>query len=510
MDSKLVLAKCLTLLICENKASNGEIKSSELITKAIGKLKLPEQISETDVGRFAIINCRQTAYELIADSSKDVYNIELMIQQLRIDCGQDLTFYEAVEPVQRHVELPTEQLMGICRKLREDLTEFLEMMEFKDILSKAYRKLNFASDENVDWKSLKDEVTGAIEGIHTRHNKVTKAFLLNLASMADPSSLANILQKAKDENEGKGAIVSGWQRVNKMCGETLAFRRGMMVCVGALTHCYKSGFVHDLFRHACVYNTPEPCKDPNKKPALLYFSSENRAEEDLVRMYVALKENETGVAVNVKDIDPVEASEYMIKRLTATGFHVDMLRVDGNAFTVMDLFNTVIEYEAAGFEIQAIYFDYLALINKKGLNAGVAGEDIRHLMQTTRVFMSARDILFVTPHQLSQEAMTKKREGVSNFLAEVAGKNYWDGSKRIANEFDMEIFLDYLEDPREKGKFWLHVWRGKHRTVKKTPQELRHFYLPFAEVGYIPDDIHGEDRGVSELSAASQGGIIWN
>jgi hypothetical protein len=116
--------------------------------------------------------------------------------------------------------------------------------------------------------------------------------------------------------------------------------------------------------------------------------------------------------------------------------------------------------------------------------------------------MSSRNILFVTPHQLSQEAMALKRAGVGNFVAEIAGKNYWDGSKRIANEADLEVYVDIVE--RDK-KHYLAIHRGKHRTVKATPLKYRFFYIPFQEVGYVPDDIDGVDSSMESLTTAEAG-----
>jgi hypothetical protein len=129
-------------------------------------------------------------------------------------------------------------------------------------------------------------------------------------------------------------------------------------------------------------------------------------------------------------------------------------------------------------------------------------------MQKVRTFMSARNILFVTPHQLSQEAMSLKRSGVGKFVQEIAGKNYWDGAKRIANEAELEIYVDIVEQDR---RHYLAVQRGKHRTVKATPLKYRFTYLPFAEVGYIPEDIEGEDRSLESLVSADAAATIdWN
>lgn len=505
MDSKLILVKCITLTYCESLYNN-ELKSTEVVLGAVDKLKLPEQVTSVDINRSTILGLRETLHSMIRDFSGEPFNHDTLLQQVRINCGDDLPTFEALESIARYKDFTREDLLKLTKQLRNDIKIFLDQMSIKDVINKAHREV-FYSKKQIDWDKFINGVVGDLELYTNGLNKKQKGYLLNAISMADPKSIAEVLEKAKLDNEGVGGFRSGWQAVNRMLGDALSFRRGMFVLVGALTHNYKSGFTHDLFRHACLYNTPTP-KDKTKKPAIIYFSSENRAEEDVIRMYVALKENETGVAVNVNTIDPVEASAYIAEKLQATGFHVEMLRIDGNCFTYTDLFNFVIEYESAGFEIQAIYFDYLALIDTTTGGHSMMGESTRALMQRVRTFMSARDILFVTPHQLSQEAMGLKRAGVANFVAEIACKNYWDGSKRIANEADLEVFLDIVQ---RDGKFYLAIHRGKHRTVKATPAKYRHFYLPFEEVGYVPDDINAEDRSLATLQNGSAlGGINWS
>lgn len=506
MDSKLILVKCITLAYCES-LYNKDLKSTDIIVGAVDKLKLPAQVSSSAINRSTVLGLRETLTAMLRDFSGEPINHDALLQQVRVNCGDDVSTFEALVPIGTYKDLPREDLLKVTRQLRNDIRVFLDQMAIKDTINKAHREV-FYGKKQMDWDKFINGLLGDLE-THTKGmSKKQHGYLLNAINMADPKSIADVLEKAKLDNEGIGGFKTGWQAVNRMLGDSETLRRGMFVLVGALTHNYKSGFTHDLFRHACLYNTPTP-KDPTKKPAIIYFSSENRAEEDVIRMYVALKENETGVAVNVNTIDPVEASAYISRRLQETGFHVEMLRIDGNCFTYTDLFNFVVEYESAGYEIQAIFFDYLALIDSgTGSGHSMMGESTRALMQRVRTFMSARDILFVTPHQLSQEAMGLKRAGVNNFVAEIACKNYWDGSKRIANEADLEVFLDIVH---RDGKFYLAVHRGKHRTVKATPMKLRHFYLPFEEVGYVPDDINGDDRSLATLdNTSSLAGINWS
>jgi hypothetical protein len=466
----------------------------------ISRLKLPEQVTETDSGRNTIVGLRETVMWMCDQSEEEPFDFNALLQRVRLNAGDDFTVFQAFEDVDRYHGVDDETMMKLCNGLHGELKNFLHQWAIREIVHKAHREL-FYNKKPLDWKKYVENLVADLEAFSNGTSNDQQDFILNLMSMSNPDSLKKVLEKAKEDTDGAGGFKTGWQAFNRMLGESNQMRRGMFVLVGGLTHCYKSGLVHDLFRHACLYNDPIQ-EDTTKKPMILYFSSENRAEEDLIRMYVALKENETGEAVDVSQVDEETAGAYVADKLTSRGWNVDMIRIDPNAFTYQDLYNTILRYEGAGCEVHAVYFDYLAMINRKGCQSSMIGEDIRMLMQRVRTFMSSRNILFVTPHQLSQEAMALKRAGVGNFVAEIAGKNYWDGSKRIANEADLEVYVDIVE--RDK-KHYLAIHRGKHRTVKATPLKYRFFYIPFQEVGYVPDDIDGVDSSMESLTTAEAG-----
>lgn len=505
MDSKLTLIKCITLLYCESIVPHRAFRSIQLIKSVIDQLKIPVQIGEVDSTRNTVIGLRETVEWMMGESESEKYDIINLMQRVKLAVGDDSHIFEAFSMVSEYSNVSEEDLISVVKKSIAELKEFMSQQAIKEILDTAHRDV-FYKGRGVDWNNFTNNLVVDLEEHMSSMSSDQKDFILDVMDMDNVAGLKEILEKAKDDVSGKGGFKTGWQAVNRMMGESEQFRRGMFVLVGALTHQYKSGFCHDLFRHFCIYNVPV-LEDESKIPMMLYYSAENRAQEDLMRMYVALKENETGEAVNTSTVDEDEAAAYVAMRLQETGFKVKMIRLDASNFTYQDLCNEVLEYESQGYEIQCVVFDYLNLINKKGISAStMGGEDVRMLMQKTRVFMSARDILFITPHQLSQQAMEKKREGAMNFLEEIAGKNYWDASKRIANEADLEIFLDRV---KAANNWYLHVYRGKHRTVKATPSELHEFYLPFADIGYVPEDINGPDVSMKTIGGVGVSEIVF-
>lgn len=501
MDTKYVLIRLITLLFGESTCPKIERRSDELAVNILENLKLPEHVTESDMGRSVTLSLRELVMWMLEQPATEEFDFESMRQRLDFLTRSDEKIHVVIDDLDKMNRRDDDGVVSMCADIRRELESKYMQWRLRERIDKAHRTLLYDSKKIPNTREFLTALIGDLEEYSSGWSKNQQEYILNMATMSDPKSLADIMERAKEDADGdsdqSGGFKTGWHGMNRMLGEAKRFRRGMFVLVGGLTHNYKSGMTHDLFRHICVHNKPV-LDDPNKKAINIYISTENRAEEDLLRMYVALIENDTGEEVDISKVDIADASRYVAKRLSDTGFEVAMMRVDPTTFTSDDLCNMVLRYEEAGYEVHSITCDYLALINKRNfqVRGGMTGEDVRQLMQHVRNFMSARRILFITPHQLSQEAMALKRSGVGNFLAEIAGKNYWDGSKRIANEVDLEIYVDIVV--RNKKSF-LHVHRGKHRTIKPTPIKDRSFYQPFSEIGFLPDDINGEDQSISNL-----------
>jgi hypothetical protein len=210
-------------------------------------------------------------------------------------------------------------------------------------------------------------------------------------------------------------------------------------------------------------------------------------------VYKYLKENETGQPVIEDQINIQEASAYVSARLRETGFEVRMDRFDPTEFSAASLTQHLDGLIAEGYEIQMLIVDYLNMLPKTGLDAKVAGDDIRLLFRRVRNYTSPRGITFLTPHQLSSEALLLIRDNVDDFVRNVANKGYYDGCKRLGQEPDLELMIHIVE---VNGRKYLTIARGKHRN-NVTASKDQYAVLPFEVIGTIPWDIDGEDRSVA-------------
>ena len=496
IDDKLILIKSITMFYCESMVSDTmPRRSTRLIQDVLNRIGIPLSTGSMDIERQSILGLKDTLSWLINNDDGTAVDSVSLLQRLRINLADDSSSYEACEAINRYSELDKEKLEEVLVSIDRELVQLISRLKVQDIIKKAYRDLLFSEKEINVSNYVNSLSSDLLENGYGNSDK-DQSYIVEMFDTTSPDRLKDLLSRAVEEEGAYNGFRSGWQDFNRMFGEQGVIKRGWFGLVGALTGNYKSGLCSDLFRDFCLYNKPVLI-DPTKKPLIIHITAENTATYEVLRLYIGLKEAETGEPVNKANINYDEAADYINKRLTANGFNIAMLRVDPAKINYTKLVELILTYEQDGYEVQCIFFDYLALIDKSDLGKqSMIGEDVRLLIQRVRTFTNVRNITFITPHQLSGEAMGLKVRGVKNFVKEVAGKNMWDGSKRIVNEVDFEIYVDKVV---AENKTWLAIQLGKLRILKPPPENEKHFYLPFSDVGYILSDLDGPKRSVRQI-----------
>lgn len=497
MDSKLLLVNTITLLYMESLVANANENSADLAKEIVTSIKLPEVEREVDQHREAVIGLRATALWMIEQPHTTKYDRSTILQRIRVNVGNDDSLYAAFES---WVADATDQdeIKRTCIHYREVLKTYLSRSKIKEILKNASTKVLFQED-TIDWKHFVREVAAELEPFANDGGLGDPASMVDIVDFTNVDKLQEVMTKAVEESNSDGILQTGIQALNRMFGEHAGFRRGDFVVVGALQHNFKTGFTLNLYKHFALYNTPY-LRDETRKPLLVHLSFENHLNDNIMWLYINLKENETGEPCDTTMVSIDEASAYIAARMQERGYHIKMMRFDPSDFTYHDMFSLIQGFESEGYEVHAIVCDYLNMMSKRGTSGGASGADVRDLFRRVRNFCSPRGILFITPHQLSPDAKYLVRQGVDNFVQEVANKGYWDSCKAIDQEVDMEIII-HIE--KVNGESYLTVQRGKHRKPRPTPEAHLYTVLKFEPVGAILDDINGVD-----LSSKKVGSVV--
>lgn len=511
MDPKLLLVKAGTLLYKESQLGDPSIQSAGLVKEIVASVKVPETGMDIDRSREVMQSLRLTVAMLCDQPAGQPIDRSSLLQRVRLNSGDDEGLYYAFEQGLDE-ERSQDRLKQQCIVLRCELRDHINQSNIKEIMKQFSHQVNFRPD-TVNWRHLLQEVNEKLApytSVNFEEDEVVG--VLDVVDLSDAENVVRLMRKAAEETSLDGILKTGYQAINRMLGDHGGFRRGEFAVIGALQHNYKTGFTLNLFKHFALYNKPY-MRDPTKKPLLIHVSAENELSLNVQQLYASLWENEHHTECDLSIFthpDPavvedalIKAQLYIGEKLSVNGYTVMMARVDPSETTYVSIQEMIMKYESQGYEIHAIVYDYLNMISKRGcLSNGPTGSDIRDLFRRVRNIVAPRGICFITPHQISTEAMQLIRQGVPNFVKEIANKLYYDGCKTIAQEVDVEMFI-HIENVN--GDKFLTCHRGKHRKVRPTPEKHLYTVLPFHAAGAIRDDLLGQDLSVRVPGGGKRG-----
>lgn len=507
MDHKLLLVKSITLLYRESQLPNQTENSADLVKSIIALIKPPEGVMMADTGRDVISSLRTTVLWMANNPINYPYDKNELLQRLKVNTGIDEGLFEAFKAGVIH-DLNDNEIKKVCAVHTKTLGTYLSQTRVKEIFKGAYTKTHF-QDDQIDWNSYVAETIEQLSAYANMGEAIKHASVVNDIMLTDFDAVRNAFTRTLEETDPHGVMRFGLQGLNRMFGHQGGAKRGQLITIGGLQHKYKSGMALDMFKGTALYNKPY-MRDPQRKPLLMRMSMENPLETDIMHLYKTIVEAETGLQIVPETVNTDEATAYIIEKLSSNGYNINMSQIDPSEYTYHDMFNRVKELEADGYEVHQINCDYLNMISKKGCAQGPMGVEIRDLYRRVRNFMVRRGITFITPHQLSSDAKSLVRQGVSNFVQEIANKGYYDGCRSIDQEIDVEI---YVHIEKVNGESYLTIQRGKHRgLIIPTPDKDLYTVYRFNQIGGIIDDINGKDmsrRAVGGSPVSEGGDLAW-
>lgn len=489
MDNKVTLVKAITLLYRESQLDSADNSAGE-VKKIIEEVIPPDvsgPVGAFDTERDLLLNLKQIALEMCHMPVSHQYGELEILQKVRAVVRDDESLYETLR-VGVEGEMAEVALKRYCNNLRHELKRIEQEKAVQDIIQAAAKQLKLKRDTIPDLTAWVAEIGAKLEPYQS-HSAAEDPAIIGDVSFDDVDSIKEVLDTAKQLNDDRGIMRTGWQGLNRMTQG--GFRRGECIVIGALQHNFKTGFSLSLFKQIALYNKPFMI-NPAKKPMLLRISFEDPLSLNLPFLVRNIYENKNGKVADISNMSTEDMAAYVKGELEINGYHIRMMHVNPSLWTYRDICNKILELEAEGFEVHLCMLDYLAMVPTTGCNEnGPTGSNIRDMYRRIRNFMSARKITLITPHQLSTEAKMLIRTGLEEtFVQEIANKGYYDSCRTVDQEVDMELYIHIV---KVDGRSYLTIQRGKHRVIKQTAEAYKYCVLPFEDIGDIRDDINGPD-----------------
>jgi len=496
MDNKSLLISAITLLYRESQVKGSKDTSRKAALAVLDSIKVADNYnSSIHSDRQTILGLKGVLADMANDPEDSLYDSDVILSGIKIACGPDEHIYKSAEITLTRI-LDDNQLNIAIVSLRRLIDNHLKEVHIRDLIETAHVQLKNHRDKIKSLPDFMMELSSKLEQMSVQNSGKDPAILTSVSS-GNMDSVRSIYKSASEMFSDDGLMVTGYQDVNRMLQG--GFRRGELVMINALPHKFKTGFSLNLFRQIAMYNKPW-MKDPNKKPLLLRISFEDEAELNSIFLWQGITENldpKKRVA-DGRSIAAEEMADRTLTELTRTGYHIEILRVNPGEWTYKHLLNKLMEYEAAGFEIHVCMVDYLMQLPTTGCDrSGAAGTDLRDLFRRVRNYCSPRGITFITPHQMSPDALNLIREGRHSLVKEVAEKGFTSGSRQLHQEIDIEINI-HIEEYDDR--YYFTLMRGKHRGRPAISQERKYVVLPFSDHrSGILDDINGPNTGVKKV-----------
>ena len=489
-----VFLKCLQLLFRDG----GENKNStrELITNILAIYK--------PMDSFAITGGEQESTEKIRDYlleclDEEILNREIILQNLN-DILKTSTRKDTAIDMFKMVE--EDDNKNIIRALENELNNKIYIYRIKKTLN------GYTYDFDKKFKSgmsPDDMLSKIIEEltILTKNIKNKDDAIVNEVDLDNIENVSKVFQVVKETNEAEGfKFKLGLRALNKITNN--GYKDSEFVIWNALQHNYKSGMLASSLIGIARYNKPI-MTDPSKIPLLLYVSLEDDLDILFEFLYRQMYYTDNKVKADMSNTSKEEMSKYVKDKLQETGFKVKFIRVDPSDWSYSSFFSLIEKYEKDGFELKTVILDYLSLIPTVGCIAtGAVGSDLRDLYRRVRNFFAKRKCLFISAHQLSPDAQMINRENLTGevFLNRIMGKGFFDGSKKLSQEMDLEL---YAYKFTQNNKDYLAIGKGKHKGSKVMKSTDKLAIIPFPEnLEPIPDDINWDELDSLEFDEVKE------
>ena len=489
-----VFLKCLQLLFRDG----GENKNStrELITNILAIYK--------PMDSFAITGGEQESTEKIRDYlleclDEEILNREIILQNLS-DILKTSTRRDTAIDMFKMVE--EDDNKNIIRALENELNNKIYIYRIKKTLN------GYTYDFDKKFKSgmsPDDMLSKIIEELTvlTKNIKNKDDAIVNEVDLDNVENVSKVFQVVKETNEAEGfKFKLGLRALNKITNN--GYKDSEFVIWNALQHNYKSGMLASSLIGIARYNKPI-MTDPSKIPLLLYVSLEDDLDILFEFLYRQMYYTDNKVKADMSNTSKEEMSKYVKDKLQETGFKVKFIRVDPSDWSYSSFFSLIEKYEKDGFELKTVILDYLSLIPTVGCIAtGAVGSDLRDLYRRVRNFFAKRKCLFISAHQLSPDAQMINRENLTGevFLNRIMGKGFFDGSKKLSQEMDLEL---YAYKFTQNNKDYLAIGKGKHKGSKVMKSTDKLAIIPFPEnLEPIPDDINWDELDSLEFDEVKE------
>lgn len=269
------------------------------------------------------------------------------------------------------------------------------------------------------------------------------------------------------------------------------YRAKECVITSALSGNYKTGMATVAFAGIMTHNRMWDNK--NKKPAMLWVSHEDDLNKIIPEIYQHVREYETGegvmIPVNVTNAEAYRMAKYIKDVARRNNIAVFFIRTPASESSIITLKDEIEKLERKGYQLTVVVDDYIEQLLGAEEQTTEARKEIVGLF---RDLGRKKGFLGISPWQLGSPAVEVRKElDDDDFIKAVAGKGYYNGSRTLVTNIDLEVTSHIVGKDSATGAY-LSVGRGKHKGVTESmlPTSKHFTCIPFPTIGALRLDYH--------------------
>lgn len=278
-------------------------------------------------------------------------------------------------------------------------------------------------------------------------------------------------------------LITGFIGFNEMLGGGFESKR--VYALFGLPSEGKSITLLDFALQIKKYNPGYICKDPTKKPCVVYFTLENGLEESVVRLceMVGLEGSMSDYSVDELIQKLKTEGELNINPSSPINFFI--FYQPGMSVDTSYLYTIAEDLEDRGFESIAFIIDYI-----KRIRSSLDNSDTRiwlgNVINEFKVFASTKDLVVITASQLNRDATShidESRKANKSDLVRMLGRSQIGESMLILENLDGAFLI--APEWTSEGQKYLGIQRIKKRYKAS---ELSYLYYPYqGEIKLLED-----------------------
>lgn len=357
---------------------------------------------------------------------------------------------------------------------------YSEVDKLEDLCSK------FKATDYTSKKDMLDAFKNTISGIQNKFRQADSNASSDLYFSLEEGKFEECISEVYDKvTSPSNKLITGCVGINELLGGGYESKR--VYAFLGLPSEGKSITLLDMALQIKKYNPGYICKDPTKRPCVVYFTLENGLEESVVRLCEMV-----GIEGFIGDY----SLEELIKKLRTEGelfissaspIDLQIIYKPGMSVDTSYLYKITEDLEDKGFEVIAMLVDYI-----KRIRSSMDNSDNRiwlgNVINEFKVFANTKDLVVITASQLNRDAtqhIDESRKANQSDLVRMLGRSQIGESMLILENLDGGFII--APEWTQEGQKFLGIQRIKKRYKAS---DLTYLYYPYQDEIKLLEDFN--------------------